>query len=223
MRLVVLPGVLRPPSDAHLLIEVMRERGFARDAAVLDLFTGSGVMAVAAALDGARAVSAVDISRRAVLNARINAALNRVGVRVLRGDLFEPVARERFDLIVANPPYIPSGSDELPAGAARAWDAGTDGRAVLDPFCERVAGHLRPGGRVLIVHSTLPGERATLERLSASGLETSVLARQRGPLGPVVRSRAPLLERRGILAPGQREEEVLVIEGVARTEIREDS
>jgi release factor glutamine methyltransferase len=214
MRTVVLPGVLRPPSDCHLLIDVMRERDLARDAAVLDVFTGSGALAIAAALAGARDVSAVDISRRAVLNARLNAALNRVRVRAMRGDLFAPVIDARFELILANPPYIPSETDDLPRrGPARAWDAGTHGRALLDRLCTEVAPRLMPGGAVMIVQSSLAGEPATLELLGASGLATEVLARRPGPLGPIVEARAEMLERRGILEPGQRTEELLVISG----------
>jgi release factor glutamine methyltransferase len=212
VRIITLPGVLRPPSDCWLLADVMRERRLAHGRTVLDVFTGTGALAVAAALDGARAVSAVDVSRRAVLNARINARLNGVRVRALRGDLFAPVTGERFDLIVANPPYVPSASDELPGrGAARAWEAGTDGRALLDRLCADAADHLAPGGDVLVVHSSLSGEDATLDRLAATGLSTEVVARQRGPLGPLVAARAELLERRGLLAPGQRDEELVVI------------
>jgi release factor glutamine methyltransferase len=214
MRTVVLPGVLRPPSDARMLIEVMRERDLARDAAVLDVFTGSGVLAVAASLAGARKVTAVDISRRAVLNARLNAALNRATVSAIRGDLFAPVAGARFDLVLANPPYIPSEGDRLPQnGSARAWDAGVDGRALLDRLCREVRPLVAPGGSVLLVQSDLAGEEATLERLAANGLAAEVLARRRGPLGPIVESRAEMLERRGILHPGQRSEELLVIRG----------
>ena len=213
-RTVVVPGVLRPPSDCHLLIAVMRELGLARDATVLDVFAGSGAIAVAAALAGAREVVAVDVSRRAVLNARLNAALNGVRIRALRGDLFEPVAGARFDLVVANPPYIPSESDDLPShGRARAWDGGADGRALLDRLCDEVSPTLTPGGSVLIVQSDLPGESETLDRLAANGLTAEVLTRRRGPLGPIVRSRTKLLEGRGILDPGQRSEELLVIRG----------
>jgi release factor glutamine methyltransferase len=214
MRTIVFPGVLRPPSDCRLLIEVMRERDLARDAVVLDVFTGSGALAVAAALEGAREATAVDIARRAVVNARLNAALNGVRVRALRGDLFAPVAGARFDLILANPPYIPSESDRLPsAGAARAWDAGTNGRALLDRLCREAAPMLAPGGTVLIVHSELAGEAETLELLATHGLATEVLARRRGPLGPIVRSRVDMLERRGLLSRGQRTEELVVIGG----------
>jgi release factor glutamine methyltransferase len=190
----------------------MRERGLARGARVLDVFTGSGVLAVAAGLDGARSVTAVDVSRRAALCARVNGRLNGTRVRGLHGDLFAPVAGERFDLVTANPPYVPSVDDGLPsAGAARAWEGGPDGRLVVHRFSEQVAEHLAPGGTVLMVVSSLTGEDETLGALRAGGLEPEVLARQRGPLGPIVSARAKVLERRGLLEPGQREEEMLVI------------
>ena len=216
VRNVILPGVLQPPSDCWLLADVIRERGLARGTTVLDVFTGSGALAVAAALEGARAVTAVDLSRRAILNTRLNAGLNRVPVRALRGDLFAPVRGQRFDLIVANPPYVPSAGEELPTrGIARAWDAGVDGRALLDRLCAEAASHLAVGGSVAIVQSSLSGEAATLARLAATGLAPEVLARRRGPLGPIASARAEMLQRRGLLAPGEREEELLVVSATA--------
>lgn len=214
MRKVVFPGVLRPPSDARLLAAVMRDEGLARGASVLDVFTGSGVLAIAAALQGAKSATAIDISRRAVLNTRLNARLNGVEVRTLRGDLFAPVQGERFDLIVANPPYVPSASDELPdGGASRAWEGGVDGRLLVDRLCREAPQHLAASGSVLIVHSSLCGEQATVESLARAGLEARTLTRQKGSLGPIVAARAGMLERRGLLEPGEREEEMLVIRG----------
>ena len=214
MRLVTLPGVFRPPSDSWLLADLVRDDGLADGASVLDVFTGSGVLAVASALAGASQVTAVDVSRRALLTTRLNARLNRVEVETVRGDVFEPVAGRRFDLILANPPYVPGESDELPAhGVRRAWEAGRDGRALLDRFCPHAAAHLAPSGRVLIVQSSLSGERATVDQLSRSGLDTRVVTRRRGPLGPIVARRAAQLEARGLLPPGEREEDLLVIEG----------
>jgi release factor glutamine methyltransferase len=181
---------------------------------VLDLCTGSGVLAVAAALRGARSVTAIDLSRRAVLTARLNARLNGVRVRARRGDLFAPVAGERFDWIVSNPPYMPARDDELPtSGPARALDAGTDGRVLLDRICAEAAAHLNPGGAVMLVHNDLIGLEPTVAGLERTGLRVDVVERHHGPLGPVLTARAEMLEERGMLAPGVREEDVVVVRG----------
>lgn len=159
-------------------------------------------------------MTAVDVSRRALLTTRLNARRNGVRVRVRRGDLFAPVRGERFDLILANPPYVPSAEDALPRrGLARAWEAGADGRLLLDRLIAEAPVHLTPGGTLLLVQSSICGEQATLDHLFAAGLEPERVAAQRGPLGPLMRARAQLLEARGLLAPGQREEHVLVLAG----------
>ena len=138
MRIVVFPGVLRPPSDTALLGGVLAA-GDLEGRAVLDLCSGTGILGLTAARLGARA-TAVDVSRRAVVNARLNARLNRLALEVLRGDLFEPLGGRRFDLIVSNPPYIPAPPGGAPRGAARAWDAGADGRAFIDRICDARGG-----------------------------------------------------------------------------------
>jgi release factor glutamine methyltransferase len=213
MRLIRLPGVHRPISDAWMLADVLRSEIRDGRRRVLDLCTGTGVLAVSAAQAGAEA-TAVDLSRRAVLCARANAALNRVRVEALRGDLLEPVRGRRFDVIVTNPPYVPGPSDSLPeTGIERAWYAGLDGRVLVDRICAEAPAQLEPGGALLIVHSSLNGEDETLRRMTGAGLEASVAARHRGPLGPLIRAQADELERRGLLAPGQREEDVVVLRG----------
>lgn len=214
MRILTLPGVFSPISDTWLLADVLREQTLHRRARVLDLCTGSGALAVCAAKRGAREVVAVDVSRRAVLTARINARLNGVRVKALRGDLLEPVGDASFDVIVSNPPYVPAATDELPTrGPQRAWDAGTSGRLLLDRILAEAPAHLTPGGCLLVVHSQLIGADETAGAMEAHGLEVDVVARQRGPLGPLMRARAAELERRGMLRPGMREEEVLVFRG----------
>src|SRR4051794_23429108 len=151
MRVMTLPGVFRPRPDSWLLARHLCAQ-LTPGATVLDLCTGSGALAVAAARHGAGAVTAIDVSRRAVLTVRLNAGLNGVRVRALRGDLLAPVAGERFDAIVSNPPYLPADTDRLPRrGPAQAWDAGRDGRALLDRICAQAPAHLRPGGFLLLV------------------------------------------------------------------------
>jgi release factor glutamine methyltransferase len=195
-----------------MLARVLREEaGPASD--VLDLCTGTGALALAAAQEGARA-TAIDVSRRAVWNVRLNALLNRVRVRALRGDLFEPVAGRRFDVIVTNPPYVPAPDEQLPErGIERAWQAGLDGRVLIDRICDEAADYLKPGGAILVVHSSINREDETVERLAATGLEVDIAYRERGSFGPLMTDMADELETRGLIAVGQREEEVVVVRG----------
>src|SRR3712207_7276935 len=98
---MTLPGVFKPISDSEFLADCLREQTLPPRATVLDLCTGSGILAITAALRGARPV-AVDVSRRAVLTVRLNARLNGVKVRAVRGDLFGAVGEQRFDAIVSH-------------------------------------------------------------------------------------------------------------------------
>ena len=210
MRLVTPPGVFRPISDSWLLADALDREDLPPGARVLDLCSGSGALAIrAAARDRSREVVAVDVSRRAVLTIRLNALLNGVTVRARRGDLFAAVAGERFDAVVSNPPYVPAPTDELPErGLARAWDAGRDGRAVLDRICAEAPAHLHPGGVILLVHSSLLGYEPTADALSSGGLDVDLAVSERGPLGPLMRAR-----RAAGLIPPVDEEDVLVVRG----------
>jgi release factor glutamine methyltransferase len=173
-------------------------------------------LAIAAALGGARFVTAVDVSARAVLTVRLNARLNGVRVEAIRGDLLDAVPGRRFDVIVSNPPYLPGTDDALPAhGRARHTEAGASGRTLVDRLIDAAPAHLAPGGVLLVTHSSINGEDATLDRMRAAGLEPSVVERRPGALGPLLSARAPRLEQRGLLAPGERSEDLLVVAGSA--------
>jgi release factor glutamine methyltransferase len=213
MRLFIPPGVFRPRSDSWLLARITGEC-IRPDDHVLDVCTGSGVVAVEAALQGAERVVAVDVSWRAVLTAQINGLLNGVVVEGCRGDLLGPVAGERFNLIVSNPPYLPQGDDPDPArGPARAWEGGRDGRRFLDRLIAAAPAHLYPGGALLLVHSSVCGLDKTEERMRAAGLHPQVLERRRGPLGPLLSARARTLEEERLLEPGERVEDIIVLQG----------
>jgi release factor glutamine methyltransferase len=211
VRLLPLPGVFQPHSDSLILADCLRREILRPETSVLDLCTGSGLLAVLAASLGASRVVAVDVSPMAVLSARSNAALNGVRVQAVRGDLFSAVAGQRFDLIVCNPPYVPSAAASLPRrGASRAWEGGRDGRAFIDQICGRADEHLNVGGVLLLVHSSVCGEQETVAALSNRGLETSVVVRAAGPLGPLLRERARWLRAEGLLPAGDQEEVIVV-------------
>ncbi|MGW6937335.1 HemK2/MTQ2 family protein methyltransferase [Lentzea sp. NPDC054927] len=207
MMLTNSPGVYAPQEDTRVLIEALRSAAIPAGARVLDVGTGTGALALAALRAGAATVTAVDVSLRAVLTARLN-TLGKP-VRVRWGDALD--VRGRFDLVLANPPYVPA--NRAARGPARAWDAGADGRELLDPLCAKVSGLLRPGGVLLLVHSALCGEDTTVSRLRDAGLKAAVVGRCRTPFGPVMLERIPFLEARGLVEPGQRHEELVVIRG----------
>lgn len=212
MLLLRLPGVYRADSDTSLLIDVLREGGYAAGRCVLDIGTGTGALALAAARAGAASVTAVDVSRRSVAATWLNSRLHRVPCTVHHGDLFSPVAGQHFDLILANPPYVPAATNVLPRHRiTRCWDGGRDGRAVLDRICTEGPALLAPKGMMLLVHSAVCDDDATLRHLADAGLHAEVLARCVVPFGPVMRLRAAMLEARGLVEPGQRQEELVVI------------
>jgi release factor glutamine methyltransferase len=137
---------------------------------VLDMGTGSGVCAVFAARL-ARRVVAVDINAAAVRCAGINAYLNHLEHRidVRHGDLFAPVAGERFDLILFNPPFLRGTPRD---DRDRAWRSGD----VAERFAASLATHLKPGGIALVLLSTFGDAPWFLKELHQQGFSISPLA-----------------------------------------------
>ncbi len=142
-----------------------------RPLSVLDLGTGSGVLAVVCASKGHR-VTASDLNPAAVECARLNANLNGYDdrIEVTHGDLFTPVDNRRFDLVLWNPPFFagkPSSAFEL------SWCSDD----AIDRFAARLPSHLQAGGRALLVWSSQSDTRSLLGRLDSNGLTTRVLRR----------------------------------------------
>jgi methylase of polypeptide subunit release factors len=112
---------------------------------LLDLCTGTGIAGLIAASQFARRVTLVDVAERSVRFGEFNVALNGLSnVRVLRGDVYAPVAGERFETIVAHPPYLPAHETEFVFR-----DAGEDGEQVTRQILAGASEHLEPGGQLL--------------------------------------------------------------------------
>ena len=160
---VVVRGVYAPQHDSHLLIDALSGCVPLTERSVADVCTGSGVVGIAAAGLGAARVSACDISESAVQCARANADAAGVVVDVRRGSLDHALARGPYDIVVSNPPYVPAPKGQLgesipdEAGPPWAYNAGEDGRGVLDPLCHAAPDLLTPGGTFLVVHSEFSG------------------------------------------------------------------
>jgi release factor glutamine methyltransferase len=205
--------VYLPQEDSRLLVETLTRSVGVTGRSVLDICTGSGVVAIAAARLGAKSVAAWDVCPNAVRYSRANAASAKVAIDVRLGSWTRARLRGPFDVVLANPPYVPADPDSRAVvdGPALAWDAGPDGRLVVDPLCAAAPDLLAVGGTLLFVQSELTGVDESLDALSAAGLTASVVARQHIPFGPVLSSRAEWLERTGRIAPGCRTEELVVI------------
>ncbi|WP_240772221.1 HemK2/MTQ2 family protein methyltransferase [Nocardia sp. CS682] len=209
--LIRTPGVYRPQTDTWLLAAALADAALPRGGRVVDICSGTGALAVHAGLAGAATVTAVDISRRASMSTWLNCRLRGIDVEVLRGD-FEAMLRDRqFDVLLANPPYVPARQGPPPRGRARAWFAGQDGRSFLDRLCAATPNLLAPNGTALIVHSMVADPDLTITQLRRGGLKAAAVARTTIPFGPVMRQCSDHLVDEGLIQPGQQDEELVVI------------
>ncbi|NJE03770.1 HemK2/MTQ2 family protein methyltransferase [Thermococcus sp. MV11] len=171
IRIELHPQVYEPAEDTFLLAEnlAVREGDLA-----LDVGTGTGLIALLMARK-ARFVLGVDINPLAVELANQNAQLNGVkNVEFRLSDLFERV-EGKFDVVTFNAPYLP-GEPEEPIDLALV--GGETGREVLDRFIREVPKHLKPGGTVQIVQSSITGVEETLKMLDEVGLVGKVVAKR---------------------------------------------
>jgi release factor glutamine methyltransferase len=150
---------------------------------VLDVGTGSGILAVIAA-KYAGGVVAVDLNPFAIRCAKNNSTLNGVNGKVgfIQASLFTALnPTNAFNLILFNAPYLPSEEKEVTSWIDRAWAGGINGRELVDRFIFEVPRYLKPYGRVLLMQSTLTGVEETLQKFSENNLKAMVIAEQKLP------------------------------------------
>jgi release factor glutamine methyltransferase len=160
--------VYQPAEDTYLLLKVSMAEARGSDK-VLEVGCGSGLIS-RNLVPRVRDVLATDINPFAV------SMVKEYGIPVIRADLFRGIKAE-FDLVIFNPPYLPTSEEEKTAGWMNfALDGGDSGRETIKRFFEDLGSHLTPGGRALILLSSLTGI-AEVEKM-AYGLrfDVSVMA-----------------------------------------------
>lgn len=175
----VSPAVLIPRPETEVLIELALDKMRALAAPkVVDLGTGSGIVAISLALECPQAsIATVDLSQEAIAVARNNAG--RLGAKVdfFQGDWFVPLAGQRFDLVVSNPPYVAAGDPHLalnglPHEPQMALTDGADGLECIRRIVAEAPLHLNSGGWLLIEHGYDQGE-ACRNLLTAAGFKSA--------------------------------------------------
>jgi release factor glutamine methyltransferase len=166
LQLEVTPDVLIPRPETELLVDLALQHlpaaGARQALSVLDLGTGSGAIAVAIAHSRPDLqLTALDVSAAALAVASRNAARHlapaQAPMQLLQSNWYGALDRQRFDVIVANPPYIVAGDSHLAQGDLRfePQDALTDhadGLSALRSIVDGAAGHLKDGGWLLMEH-----------------------------------------------------------------------
>lgn len=161
--------VYSPEADTFLLLEVATKEIRPGDR-VLEIGTGSGY--IAARLKEVADVIATDINPHAVY------ATKQLGVEVVRTDLVNGL-RGPFDLVIFNPPYLPTLDEEkIDDWLEYALDGGIDGRSVIERFAREIGRVLAPKGRILLLISSLPGIDAIIDIFKNAVYQVEIVERR---------------------------------------------
>jgi release factor glutamine methyltransferase len=166
-------SVYLPADDSFMLADAARDLA----GEVLEIGCGCGIVSLMAAKT-AKTVFGTDINPDAVSCSKANAEKNGIGnATFAEADLFSVVKDRQFDAILFNPPYLPTDESEHVHGQLdRAFDGGTDGRAVLERFLAGFGRHLRAGGSLFLVQSSLNDLGKTRSILRAGGYRVDIMA-----------------------------------------------
>jgi release factor glutamine methyltransferase len=173
------PEVYEPAEDSFQLAEAIDVKPNDR---VLEIGTGTGIIALECTRRGADVVCS-DVNPFAVELVKCNYSRNKSlltgSLDVRLGDLFTVVGEnEKFDVIIFNPPYLPTKKEDLVSGSGWfdiAVDGGTDGLALTEKFINHLQGYLKKNGRAFFVFSSL-SDRSKLENIiSNAGFKAKVI------------------------------------------------
>lgn len=172
IKIYIHPKVYPPSDDTYLLLEALNVPYKAK---FLDLGSGTGIIGIYAALNGASYVLSIDINPIASLLTYCNAYINGVSdiVNSINASLFTALRRKRiFDVIAFNPPYLPVEEEGL---LERAWSGGISGRKVIDEFLRNIDEYLAGNGEIFMVQSSLSKPILTLTYLERKGFKAEIV------------------------------------------------
>ena len=154
---------------------------------VVDLGTGSGILAIVASLQGAKKVYLLDTYDKAISLALENGERNGVGDRLIHlpiGATMLPLrAGEKVDFILSNPAQLPLPQQER---ANSPFYAGPDGRSMIDALIREAPIKLSHSGHLLITHNSLANLRKSIDMLISVGLQPRILAERSIPFRPFI-------------------------------------
>ncbi len=185
LQLRTAPSVYVPQEDSFLLADAARLNAKGK---VLDLGCGSGIVGLSAAQNKAvKEIVFADVTPAALNLVKTNAKENKLQKpnSFIKTDLFAGLKDHKFDTICFNPPYLPTKAEEKLAGHENAaYDGGKDGRKVLDRFLKQFNPHLKPGGTLLLLNSSVSakdgfsGNGITQMALEKRGFKVDVVGQQ---------------------------------------------
>jgi release factor glutamine methyltransferase len=163
--------VYEPSEDTFLLLKAALAETKPTDS-VLEIGCGRGIICRHIA-PKVRAILATDINPHAVRMARES------DIPTIRADLFKGI-KAKFDLIIFNPPYLPTSDEERIDGWLNfALDGGQSGRETIKRFLDELEGHLAPGGRALLLISSLTGPIEVENMAAAKGWHLALVASEK--------------------------------------------
>lgn len=170
--------VYEPAEDSFLLAKAALKEA-KQGMQILEVGAGSGFVSTVLLgnLKGIRLL-ATEINPYAARCAREN------GVEVIRTDLFRGIKSKKpetlFDLILFNPPYLPTSEEEkVPGWLNYAFDGGISGRETLDRFLDEVGNYLKPNGKILVLISSITGLEAIMDKMRRLGFTAEVVERKK--------------------------------------------
>ncbi len=168
----ITPDVYEPCEDSFLLADVALTQIKDTDL-VLEVGCGSGIISAVIKANTKASITAIDISPHAVKCTKQN------HVQVIRGDLLNCI-KGKFDVIIFNPPYLPTSEDEMEDGWMNAaLDGGHDGRQVIYRFLDDAGFNLVNHGKILMLVSSLTGIEEVKSRMSSLNFSVEELAQER--------------------------------------------